>query len=183
MITNEDLIKAAGVASLDELRAFVKRETLEFQKRWYPEGGEEVETSISCSEKGEKILSILEESEFDEWEEGLVKVLALLIQDPDLFRVWKKKKEEEDSEEERTFEIPQFVMVVPLENFNSHNYPLGKPTLFARLEVVSPADRALRADRTQGNHLLPALAWNRPATPEEIDSFFDLWSLVKEDEG
>ncbi|MFC1644824.1 hypothetical protein ACFL08_02260 [Patescibacteria group bacterium] len=62
--------------------------------------------------------------------------------------------------------LPNKIMVVPLENGNGHNYELHK----ACLSIGN--NQALNADGSLGNYLPTGRADIRPATQEEIEKFF-----------
>lgn len=65
------------------------------------------------------------------------------------------------------FSRHHLVAVVPLSNTNSHDYPLGQPSV-----MQGAASEGVRPNGTHGNTIMSGINDLRPATDEEIDAFF-----------
>jgi hypothetical protein len=70
-----------------------------------------------------------------------------------------------------------FSMMVPTINENSHDYSINGPVM-----MIGPAanDRAFRPGGSRGNHLQWITSGLRPATDEEISTYFKVWRILSE---
>lgn len=85
--------------------------------------------------------------------------------------------DEDDDEDEpdagprfREEDVEFLTMLVPLANWDDHDYPIGKPCLVINRE--DPLEGLLRMTSGNGNELDNRKGIMRTAVPEEIDSFF-----------
>ena len=169
--------------TLEEGIERVKRMTEEFRIEHYLEAEEEVvkKKEEELGEEGKVILDILRHSSFDEYTEGLVKVLSkicvkrsdgTLFSEPSLYESWKKTRGSTASSTHQNIIIPIGTMVVLLANHNSHDYQLQAPILVVQTNGDTYGKMAVNMNGRVGNFIPSEKRDLRPATPEEIDTFF-----------
>jgi hypothetical protein len=76
-----------------------------------------------------------------------------------------------EAKKERDTSIIAFVkgaVIVPVENNKSHSYEIGKPTYVAK----DRDDECIKLNGTIGNHMPACRSDSRPATKEEIITFY-----------
>ena len=144
-----------------------------------PKGKEAKAEKPKLSDKATEMLRIiLEQSSFEHYEAGLVEVLSLLMDEPLMLQEYIKRRNPSGPNPTSSPSYLFGMMVIPLENHNSHNYPLGAPCLI--IDARPLMDYAIRTDGIIGNHL-PSAVDVRPALPGEIEAWFteELRELVR----
>lgn len=182
--------------SLEEGIRLAEEKTLQFQREFYPDGGE-VPERPSIGQDGEEILNILFSSNFEIYEEGLVKILSkiavpelskgkkmvnpetgeegwwfpTLFREPDLYKIWKERKLKRGGGKENTVPLSLGSLIILLNRENNHSYLLGEPILVLR-DFSDGLYTGISPLGEEGNFLPTERTALRPATSEEIKSFF-----------
>jgi hypothetical protein len=137
---------------------------------------------LTVGEEGEKILQILRQSAFDEYEEGLINVLSAicvkrkdgtLFSEPSLYDVWKERRDSRrGARSVNDLRLPLGSVIVCLNDSNGQNYGVGVPVMVTE-EESSGEGLYLGVGRGgfEGNFLPTERTSIRPAEEREIRDF------------
>lgn len=179
--------------TLEEGIERVKEITEEFRRKHYSPSEEK---KGEIGPEGRELLDIIKRSSFDEYTGGLLKVLSTItvpnwgkaeemvhpvtgeeghwipsfFSEPSLYEVWEREKDSPYGKKLIIIEIG--TMVVLLARNNDHDYPLNKPILVIKEHGGRYGRMGLEKTGRGGNYLPSYKDELRPATPDEIDQFF-----------